>query len=141
MLSSQILLIIIAILSFGILILLYILYKKSKFETGLNRKIKILERSSEYSEDGLLVITKSQELITFNEMAKQLFLLYNKELAKAVILKMSDGKMESINSLIKANRERLEHFKSFSVEATLLKKRKEIAVRISFEAYFISKII
>ena len=139
MLSSQILLIIIAILSIGVLTLLSILYKKSKLENGLNRKIKILERSSEYSEDGLLVITKSQELITFNDMAKQLFLLYNKELAKAVILKMSDGKMESINSLIKANRERLEHFKSFSVEATLLKKRKEIAVRISFEAYFISE--
>ena len=139
MLSSQILLIIIAILSFGILILLFIMYKKSKLENGLNRKIKILERSSEYSEDGLLVITKTQELITFNDMAKQLFVLYNKELAKAVILKMSDGKMESINSLIKANRERLEHLKSFSIEATLLKKRKEIAVRLSFEAYFISE--
>ena len=139
MLSSPILLILIAILSFGILTLLFLLYKKSTLENSLNRKIKILERSSEYSEDGLLVITKSQELITFNDMAKQLFVLYNKELAKAVILKMSDGKMESINSLIKTNRERLEHFKSFSVEATLLKKRKEIAVRISFEAYYISE--
>jgi polar amino acid transport system substrate-binding protein len=139
MLSSQILFIIIAILSIGVLILLTILYKKSKLENGLNRKIKILERSSEYSEDGLLVITNEQELITFNDMAKQLFVLYNKELAKAVILKMSDGKMESINSIIKANRDRLEHFKSFSIEATLLKKRKEISVRISFEAYFMSE--
>jgi len=138
MLSPQILLILIAILSIVILILIFILSKKSTENSGLTRRVKILERSSEHSQDGLLVITQAQELITFNDMAEQLFLLYNKELAKAVILKMSDGKMESINSLIKANRERLEHFKSFSIEATLLKKRKEIAVRILFEAYFLS---
>ncbi len=137
--SSQILIILIAILLIGVLILLIILNKKSKNIDALYKKNKILERSSEYSKDGLLVITQAKEIITFNDVAKQLFFLYNQELGKAVILKMSDGKMESINTLIKANKERLEHFKSFSVEATLLKKRTEIPVRILFEAYSVSK--
>ena len=137
--SSQILIILIIVLSIGVLILFIILHKKSKKINNLYKNNKILELSSEYSKDGLLVITKSKKIITYNNIAKELFSLYNDELNKAVILKMSDGKMESINTLVKANIERLEHFNSFSIEATLLKKRTEIPVRIIFETLSLSK--
>jgi len=139
MASSQILIIFITILSIVVLILFIILNKKSKKADDLYKKNKILERLSKYSENGLVVIGSNGEINTLNDIAKELFHLSYSEVDKAIILKMSDGKMESISTLIKDNKERLEHLKYFSIEATLLKKRTEIPVRIHFEAYSISK--